>query len=240
MLISRWNSECYIQLNSQVAALIITYDFKITMKGGTSAMPRIKTYHSPVAACFLIPLGLCMLGLAAVLPFVLEDPIFVFILLVVPSIFTGVIALLHGIAAAFTSIQITENELKLVVPEWRGFPVPPLHRASLQWNEVLAVRHRKEIYVIPIIPFFLSIPFPVDVYAIDSVRERFIIGGESFSWLAKAVTEIASRSGLSIQREEEVSAKLLNTILRGAPAWKSPLALKQTDPTHRHDLPEIE
>lgn len=195
-------------------------------------MQTTMTYRSRAAGFFLIALGLFMLGLASILPFVLEAPILGFILMGVPMIFTGLIALLHGIAAGFTSIQITEHELKLVVPEWRGFPAPPFHRASLRWDELLAVRRRKEIYGVPIPPFALSMPFAVDVYAIDTARKRFILGGKSLSRLPEAMTEIAGRSGLAVHLEADASAKLVKTLLRGAPAWDAAPPLKRSGPAN--------
>ena len=184
------------------------------------SMPIKHIYSSRIAAAFLIPLGLATICLAAALPFVLQSPILGFVLMGLPLIFAGFVALLHGFAAAFTRIEITEDELKLTVPGWRGFPVPPLRRASLGWSEVLAVRHRTEIYRVAILPFVLAVPFPVDVYAIDTSRERFILGGRSVTRLAGVAAEISGRSGRPLQSEREVWAGLVNTLLRGAPPWQ--------------------
>jgi hypothetical protein len=187
-------------------------------------------YTGRISAAFLLPLGLGMLCLAAALPFVLESPLVGFVLMGLPMIAVGFVALLHGFAAAFTRIEITGDKLKLAGPAWRGFPVPPLRRATVGWSDVLAVRHRIEIYRVPILPFVAAMPFLVDVYAIDTSRERFILGGRSVPRLSGAVAEIAARSGCSVQSEPEVRAKLIGTLLRGAPPWRHPAPREQTEP----------
>jgi hypothetical protein len=213
---------------AQVNRLREYFNIKDSLKGILMATKHI--YRSRVPAVFLIPLGVFMLCLSAALPFELQDPILGFILMGLPLIFTGSVALLHGCAAAVTRIEITEHELKLSVPGWRGFPVPPLRRASLGWSEVLAVRHRTEIYRVAILPFALDMPFPVDVFAIDTSRERFILGGRSVRRLTEAIAEIAARSGRPLQSEQKVWAGLVGTLLRGAPPWQQASPGKRTEP----------
>jgi hypothetical protein len=177
------------------------------------------TYGSRCTAAFLIPLGLGSLTLGVAVPFLLEDPAFAFILMGLPLIATGCVALLHGFSAAFTRIEISGQELKLAVPGWRGFPVPPVRRSVLKWNDVHAVRHRVEVYSVAIPPFAFGMFFPVNVYAIETSEERFILGGKSVPGLAGAVAEIAARSGLTVQYEGQVRTKLVKALLKGTPEW---------------------
>jgi hypothetical protein len=185
-------------------------------------MQTDKTYRSRCSAAFLIPLGLGCLALGTAVPFLLKDPVFAFILMGLPLIFTGCVALLHGFSAAQTRIEISGQKLKLAVPGWRGFPVPPVMRADLEWNEVRALRHRIEVYQVAMPPFALGTPFPVNVYAIETAQGRFILGGRSIPRLAEAIAEIATRSGLPVQHDGEVSAKIVEALLKGTPSW-SPL-----------------
>jgi len=56
-------------------------------------MPIKHIYSSRITAAFLIPLGLAELCLAAALPFVLQSPILGFVLMGLPLIFAGFVAL---------------------------------------------------------------------------------------------------------------------------------------------------
>ena len=183
-------------------------------------MPSTAIYSSRCTAAFLIPLGLSSLALGAAVPFLLEDPVFAFILMGIPLLICAVIALLHGFSAAFSRIEISERQLKLAAPSWRGFPVPPVRKAVLNWNDVRAVRHRVELYHVAIPPFALNVPFPVDVYALETAQERFILGGKSIPRLADAIADIAVRSRLPVRREGEVRSSLLKALLKGTPEWQ--------------------
>ena len=65
------------------------------------------------------------------------------------------------------------------------------------------MRDRTEIYRVAILPFVLAVPFPVDVYAIDTSRERFILGGRSVTRLPGVVAEISGRSGVLFNLSEK-------------------------------------
>lgn len=177
------------------------------------------TYENRVVALIFIPLGLVNLVFALLLPFLLQDRVLGFLLMGIPMLFGAAVLLLHGIAAACTRMDIDESGLKLAVPGWRGFPVPPARKASLLWDEVLAVRNRTEIYGLTILPVALAIPFPVNVFAIDTTRGRFIMGGKSI-WLPHAIREIANRSGRPVRFEGEVRVTIFRTLLHGAPEWE--------------------
>jgi hypothetical protein len=69
----------------------------------------------------------------------------------IPLMFCAITMLLHGVAAASTRIEIDESGLRLAMPGWRGFPpAPPVRKASVSWDEVLAVRNRTELYHVAI------------------------------------------------------------------------------------------
>jgi hypothetical protein len=181
-------------------------------------MAAKQIYRNRLVGAIFIPFGLVMLLFAASLPFLLKSPVLGFVLMGVPMIFGAVIMLLHGLAAAYTRIEIAENGLTLAVPGWRGFPVPPARKASLSWDEVLAVRHRMELYGVTILPYAFEMPFPVEVFAIDTTRGRFILGGK-IGWLAQAMGEIALHAGHPVRSEGDVQAWLFSSLLHGAPEW---------------------
>ena len=176
-------------------------------------------YRSRIVGAIFIPFGLTMLFFAMCLPFLLESPLLGFILMGIPMIFTAVIMLLHGFAAASTRIEIAPSGLRLAIPGWRAFPVPPARKASLSWDEVLAVRKRTELYHVTILPFAIHMPYPVEVFAVDTTQGRFILGGR-ISWLHAAMKEIALRSGRAVRSEGEVQAGLFSSLLSGAPEWR--------------------
>ena len=176
-------------------------------------------YRNRIIGAIFIPFGLTMLVFTVCLPFLLKDAVLGFILMGIPMMFGALILLLHGIAAASIRIEIDESGLRLAVPGWRGFPVPPARKASISWDEVLAVRNRIELYHVTILPYALAMPYPVEVFAIDTTRGRFILGGK-IGWLSRAMREIALRAGRRVRSEEEVRARLFSSLLRGAPEWQ--------------------
>ena len=175
-------------------------------------------YTNRVVGIIFIPLGMVILVFTACLPFMLESPVLGFILMGIPMLFGAAVMLLQGFAAACTRMEIDESGLRISCPGWRGFPVPPVRKASLSWGEVLAVRSRTEIYHVTILPVALALPYPVNVFAIDTTMGRFILGAKTGA-LTRAVEEIAKRAGRPVRFEGEVRAKMLRTLLRGAPEW---------------------
>lgn len=176
-------------------------------------------YRNRIIGAIFIPFGLAMLVFSVCLPFLLKNALLGFILMGVPMMFGALVMLLHGIAAASTRVEIDENGLRLAMPGWRGFPVPPVRKASISWDEVLAVRNRIELYHVTIPPFALAMPYPVEVFAIDTTRGRFILGGK-IGWLSQAMREIALRAARPVRSEEHLQARLFPSLLRGAPEWR--------------------
>jgi hypothetical protein len=171
-------------------------------------------YGGLVPGLSLVFIGLFLIALAVVVPFSAGAPLLAFILMSVPAFFSGAIALLHGIAAIPAKIEITDSELKLAVPKWRVFPVPPIRSITLRWDELLAVRHRIEIYQV-----LAVFSFPVDVFALDTTKGRVVIGGRSIPGMGKALEEIIRRTGLVVQDEGELEPGLIQSLLKGSPSW---------------------
>jgi hypothetical protein len=159
-------------------------------------------------------IGFVGVALAVAVPVFAKAPILAFILMSVPAFFIGFIALVHGFAVIPARIEITDTALKLAVPGWRVFPIPPVIRLTLRWDELLAVRRRKEVYQL------LVLPFPVEVFAIDTVKGMVVMGGRSIPGLQRAVSEIVRRAGLTIRDEGELKLGLIQSLLRGSPPWR--------------------
>ena len=172
------------------------------------------TYSGLLTGLALGLLGFCGVVLAVVVPLFAKAPILAFILMSVPAFFIGSIALAHGFAVIAARIEISDTGLKLAIPRWRVFPIPPVVRFSLRWDELLAVRHRKEVYQL------LILPFPVEVFAIDTAKGRVVLGGRSIPGLQRALMEIVRQAGLTIQDEGEIKVGLIRTLLRGSPPWR--------------------
>jgi hypothetical protein len=142
-----------------------------------------------------------------------------FILMSAPAFFSGAIAMLHGTAAIAARIEITDRELKLAVPKWRVFPILPVRRLTLRWDELLAVRHRKEVYHLIAIPFLSAFSFRIDVFAIDTTKGRVVLGGRSIPGMQRALMEIVRRAGLVIQDQGELKPRIIQSLLKGSPPW---------------------
>lgn len=160
-------------------------------------------------------LGFVGVALAVAVPVFARAPILAFILMSVPAFFMGSIALVHGFALITARIEVTDTVLKLAIPRWRVFPIPPVIRLTLRWDELVAVRHRKEVYQL------LVLPFRVEVFAIDTVKGRVVWGGRSIPGFQRALMEIVRRAGLTIRDEGELKLGLIQSLLRGSPPWRN-------------------
>lgn len=159
-------------------------------------------------------LGSLLIALALTVPLFALAPLLAFFLMSVPMFFSGVVALLHGVAVMFTRIVVSERALSLAAPAWRGFPVPPVRRVVLKWDELLAIRHRREVYRLP-----GGLSFPVTVFALETGKGRIILGERSTPGLREALVEMMRRTGLALQDDGEVTSGLMQTLLRGSPPW---------------------
>ena len=160
-------------------------------------------------------LGSLLIALAVTVPVFALAPLLAFFLMSVPMFFCGVVALLHGVAVMFTRIVVSDRALSLAAPAWRGFPVPPVRRVVLKWDELLAIRHRREVYRLP-----GGLSFPVTVFALETGKGRIVLGERSTPGLREALVEMMRRTGLALQDDGEVTSGLMQTLLRGSPPWR--------------------
>ena len=176
-----------------------------------------KTYGGKLTGALLVLIGVWVIGCGTALLFVAADPLPAFVLVSLPAWFLGAIALLGGIAGLAARIEIRRGCLRVAAPQWRGCPLPPVRRVSLPWDAIKAVRHRTEVY--HLLPG-RGLPFPVDAYAIDTENERVVFAGRSVAHLARAVSDIASRSGRPVQEEPPVQANIFRSFANGPPRWR--------------------
>ena len=175
-----------------------------------------KIYRGKTTGALFVLIGVLTLGLGAAVVFVAADRLLAFVLMGLPASLLGFIELFAGVATLTTRIEIRPAGLRAAAPQWRGCPLPPVKRVSLQWNAITAVRHRTEVY--HLLPG-KGLPFPVDAYAIDTENEKVIFAGKSVPHLAQAIGDIAFRSGRPVQEEPPVQASIIGSFLKGPPRW---------------------
>jgi hypothetical protein len=175
-----------------------------------------KIYSGKLTGTLLVFIGIVALGCGTAISFVAADPLPAFVLMGLPASLLGLIALLAGLATLASRIEIGRGCLRVAVPQWRGCPLPPVRRISLQWDAIKAVRHRTEVY--HLLPG-KGLPFPVEAYAIDSENDRIIFAGKAIPHLAQALSDIALRSGRPVQEEPPVQASIIGSFLKGPPRW---------------------
>lgn len=175
-------------------------------------------FRGSFGAILLLPLGLGMLLLGIAAPIMLArtpdgDPWLAFALLSLPCLAVGMIALLNGIAAAATRIEMDADGVSIRAPAWRGAPFPPVRTFRASWSEVTAVRRRVESYSL------LGLPFPVVVHQVRAGERCIVLGGRSVFGLARAMEEIAGRAGLALVECPAVDAGMWASLRKGPPAW---------------------
>jgi hypothetical protein len=161
-------------------------------------------------------IGALAVGCGTALGFVATDRLPALVLMGLPAWFLGTIALLAGISGLKARIEIHHGALTLAAPQWRGCPLLPVRTLHVRWDEIRALRHRTEVY--HLFPG-RGLPFPVDVYAIDTLGSRVIMGGKSIPQMAQAIRDIARRSGRAIQEDSSVQAAILGSLINGPPPW---------------------
>jgi hypothetical protein len=177
------------------------------------------TYRGIISGLALVLIGSCLLTMSVAVLFLAEAPLLAFLLMGIPALLTGGVAVLHGIGVIAARIEISDASIVLTVPKWRVFPMLPLRRLTLRWDEVLIVRYRREVYPLLAVPFFVLVSFPVDVFAIDTTKGRVVLGGRSIPGLRIAIEEITRRTGLVIRDEGELKLGLFRSLIRGTPPW---------------------
>lgn len=175
-----------------------------------------KVYGAKPTGVILVLLGILTIGIGTGVTVIASDTLLAFLLMGMPTLFLGLIELLTGFATFAARIEMSRNDLTIAAPAWRACPLPPVRRFRLRWDEIRAVRQRAEIY--HLLPGG-GLPFPVDVYAVDTEKGRIVLGGKSLRGLAEAMREIAARSGGGMRAEEPVRAGLFRSFVQGPPAW---------------------
>jgi hypothetical protein len=82
---------------------------------------------------------------------------------------------------------------------------------------VRAVRHRKELYRLGLLPWRL----PLESYAIETASEPIVFGSYYLAELEPVLIDLAHRADRPWHEDGEVEANLLRTLLAGAPNWRT-------------------
>lgn len=172
------------------------------------------TVSGRVTGLVLALLGLLWLAVASVVPFTAGAPLLAFVLMSVPAAFGGIVALVHGTAVLSARLRTTDNQLELAAPGWRAFPVPPVRKLTVRWDEIRAVRRRTEVYRI-----LGMVPFPVEVFAVETAKGTVVLGGSSIPGMRRALQQVAERAGLRVQDAGVIEAGMMRSLLKGPPPW---------------------
>jgi hypothetical protein len=162
-------------------------------------------------------LGLTCLLLAAFSPWLLKDFWPALILIGLPLLFSGALALLSGLAMAQTRLEITEQGLVMRIPAWRGCPCPPARTWRLAWREIKGLSRRKVLFRV----FLMTGPVPmlsglaVVVYTLETDQGRITLPGSILPRLPQVLDLLASRCSLQITEGEQVQGSLIKTMLTG-------------------------
>jgi hypothetical protein len=179
-------------------------------------MDKKKVYSGRIRGVVLISLGLFSLSAGIIVLLMATDFLPALLLMGLPVLLLGFVELLAGMATFATRLEMCHESLRVIAPQWRACPMPPVTRLRVPWTEVRALRHRKEVY--HLLPG-KSLPFAVDAYAIDTEKGRAVLGGKPMPHLASALREVALRAGLSLQEELPVEGSLFEVFFKGPVGW---------------------
>jgi hypothetical protein len=180
-------------------------------------------YHARTRGALLTVLGVFSVAVAIGVPILVpEDKILAFVLMSLPAGIVGLIALGNGYSAWKTRIEMGVNELTASAPAWRGCPLPPVRKFNAPWQEIRSVRHRTEVYYVPLFPVSLAMRFPVEVYAVETPQGMMVLGGKTVPRVKEAIQNIAAQAHLEIREEGSLEVWLLKTLFRGAHPWNKP------------------
>ncbi len=177
-----------------------------------------------LTAALLSVLGLACFGIAASLPFLLTDPILGFLLMGLPMLFSGGVALQHGTSLRCAELTLDAHGLQARLPQWRGFPAPPCRRTDIPWEQVHAIRHRREHYWLWIRQGRPTFPLlPVDAYLVEFDGGQLLLAGNMLPQLPAVVQAIARYRGLPVQEQEPVIVGAPAALLGRLPSWDRPV-----------------
>jgi hypothetical protein len=182
-------------------------------------------------------LGVVALGLLALMPITLGADWLSLVLFGLPLAAAGICGVLGGYAVASVRIEITPDGVAITTPGWRACPWPPVRQYQLDWAEVRAVRHRKELYRLGLLPWRL----PLESYAIETASEPIVFGSYYLADLEPVLIDLAHRADRPWHEDGEVEASLLRTLGAGAPSWATVAGQSAPDSEgmRKHGRPEV-
>jgi hypothetical protein len=187
-----------------------------TQQSAAVAAPDV--YGAPLSGAVLASLGMVAFGLLALMPTTFGDVSLLRTLIALSLAAGGIFGLLIGYVGVSTRVEVGAHGLVLSAPGWRAGPFPPVQEFRLAWDQVRAVRHRTEIYRIG------PLPLRFEVYAIEGAGALIQLGSYYLWDLEPVLIDIANRAECRWCEDGEIEARLLPTLLHGAPAWTRGIA----------------
>ncbi len=173
-----------------------------------------------LTAALLLCLGLFCVVWALALLRLLASPLLGFLLMGLPLLLGGGVCMAQGLALWGARLEMDDQGLRLAAPAWRGFPVPPLRRLALGWDEVRAVRRRREHYHVLVVgQVAMPLDLAVVVYRLETSQGPVVLGGNSLPRLESRMAELAVRAGVPVEAAPDARAGVWRTIRGGPPPW---------------------
>jgi hypothetical protein len=183
-------------------------------------MIQVQVKARRITAVFLFLLGIAGFSLAAMLPLLLSDPVLGFVLMGLPLLFGGAVALLHGFAMFCSELTLDRQGLHGRLPAWRGFPTPPCQTADFHWEQVQRISHRCEDYCLAIVKGHSYMPLlPVDAYLVEYEGGRLLLAGNMLPKPAAIVESMAALCGADIRELPPVTVNAFQSLRGNLPPW---------------------
>lgn len=152
-----------------------------------------------LAVVYLL-LGGVLLALGLVFPWVATSPGWGLLLITMPCLGTGALALASGWGLRQARLLVDDQGLELVLPSWRGFPCPPRRNWRLAWSEIKALERRPLGFRV----FIMAGPVPllpemeVVIYHLHTSQGPIDLVDRTLPHLAEALDLLAQRHGLTL------------------------------------------
>jgi hypothetical protein len=192
-----------------------------TSAKGADAMDRVNAQldlspRRAVAAVYLF-LGFWLLALGLAFPWLAKDPWAGLLLITLPCLLAGGLALASGWAMARTRLVLGEQGLEMRLSGWRGFPCPPARRWHLTWRQIRGIERQTLL----LRTFIMIGPLPalsrlaVEVFILETDQGRIILAGKILPRLPQAMALLAARCGIAVKEGGQRQASLLRIMWKG-------------------------
>jgi hypothetical protein len=135
----------------------------------------------------ILTLGFGMIALGLAMPMLLPDKDVWMLVLILPTLVCGAIALVQGWCALRAKLEVGTDGLYACVPRWAGGMYPPLRSTVIPWSDIKSLHHRRRTYTM------LGISMPVDELVLSTGRGDIVVAPAFCRNLPDLAAEIAKR-----------------------------------------------